>query len=653
MQQYREYDSDEAKLKAYGHRVWQAESKFQRLEGHARKWLSRYENIPDPKAFSGNGHNVTVPDGTSIIDSLFSALTATDVSAMVHAIGQGTADQEELAAAALTKEWDVAKVPQRTSKAIKDSLLVGIGWVKVGFEMYTSEEELPRKDEDIWADIAALIDEAEQYGHDIDAATIAQHVPVTEVQESTLSERIVVDYVPWNRVLWDPVAKGVEDIRWVAQVTLMHPEEVKANPAFREYCARNKTTRKLDDLGADTFIELGIAGSDTNDEDGRVTVIEMHDAETGTVCTFPKGGDFLLNEAPGPFSLNDDLEDKLPFVPCILRQAPGRVRGISEMELMMPTLEELDLYHSKLATYLERMAPKFIAKKGVMTDSGREAMDSQEYGAVVELDAGGEVNDITEVKPPQLPSEVYNVIDKLRVNLRESTGVNELMRGLFPDRKRTATETAEVVNASAARQAEKRVQLERFYEAIARRVLQLMQMFYTQDRMVRYIDWQGPVEWTWSADDIVMESKLEIVLTPKEVKNWQSRRDDALATLNVLGPMAQPGPDGSSIVNPTELLRYVLIELGLPRRVVLLLLNLPEEQQQQMLAAQQAAAGMQAAQQVGVPRPDMVPGPMDAEQLAAATNQGEIPPEVLAAAFGTTPVTPQAAEAVSESLGQA
>jgi hypothetical protein len=292
-----------------------------------------------------------------------------------------------------------------------------------------------------------------------------------------------------------------------------------------------------------------------------------------------------------------------------------------------------------------------IGPKGAMTDSGMEAMRSQEYGAYVELDEGFTSSDITDMKPPQLPSEVYDMPNRLENAAREATGVNELMRGLFPDRKRTATETSEVVQSSAARQAEKRVQLERFYEAIGRRILQLMQMFYTADRMVKYVDWDGPVEWEWNADDIVFESRLEIVLTPKESKNWQTKRDDALALLNVLGPLAQPGPDGSSTVDQPEMLRYVLEQMGVKRRDILMILNLPEEQQAQQLAAQQAAAGMQSASQLGIPRPDMAAGPLDEQTLAAATNQGTIPPEMLAAAFGNGPGTPQAAELVSESTG--
>lgn len=652
MNAYREYGSDEAKLKVYTHRLIQGEEVFKRWSGAAKEWVQRYDAIPDPNQYSGNGHHIMTPTGTSIIDSLYSSLTAADVNVMVQAVGQGTRDQEELATAALGKEWTVTRASQRASKAIKDSLLVGLGWVKVSFESYASEQELPRPDIDIAQDVDALLAEAEAQGHDLSALDIAALVPLTEVKDVTFGERIVVDYVPWDKVLFDPTAKQVEDIRWVAQLTMMHPEEVKSHPAFKEYCARNKTTKKLKDIGSDHVIDLSVTAG-TNEEDERITIVEMHDSETGTVCTFAKGSDFLLNEAPGAFSMNDDLEDRLPFVPCVLRQSPSRVRGISEIELLTPTLKELDLYHSKLATYIERLAPKYVAKKRAFSDAGKEALASQEYGAVAELEDGAEVGDITDLKPPVLPSEVYAVPDKLENSAREATGVNELMRGLFPDRKRTATETSEVVQASAGRQAEKRVQLERFYEAIARRILQLMQMFYTADRMVRFVDFDGPVEWEWTADDIVMESRLEVILTPKEVRNWQSRRDDALAVLNVLGPLAQPDAMGTSVVDQAELLKYVLTEFGVPRATIIELLNLPEEQQAQMMAAQQAAAGMAAAQQVGVPRPDMVPGPMNAEQLAAATNQGTIPPEVLASAFGNTPTTPQAAEVVSESSGVA
>jgi hypothetical protein len=436
----------------------------------------------------------------------------------------------------------------------------------------------------------------------------------------------------------------------------MHPDEVKNDPAFKAYCSSRRQSAKLRDLKADSHIDKSILGdvADPSPEDERVTVFTVYDFQTGTVCTLAKDQKWLLNETANPYSINDDMEDKNPFVPLILRDSPRRLRGISEMDVLKDALSEDDLYHSRLGTYLERMAPRYVAAARAISQAGKEALKSQEYGAVVELEEGHDVSELTSLTPPQLMSEMYQMPEKIETAAREATGVNELMRGLFPDRKRTATETTEVVTASAARQAEKRTKLERFYLNIARRILQLMQMFYEQERMVRLVDDAGEVAWSFTADDIVFEFDLEIALTPKEAKSWQTRRDNALTNFNLLAPMAQPGPDGSSPVNVTELLRYTLSETGTPRRIISRILNLPEEQQRQVMEQLQKQAAQQQVAAGGAPRSDLVPGPLNAEALAAAANQGTIPPEVLAAAqAGATPVSPQAVETVSESAGVA
>jgi hypothetical protein len=657
MEMLREYKSDADKVKVYNHRLKQAQDMFDQWgKPAAEEWVGRYEGRPMKNQQTGKGHRVSVPDGTSIIDSLFSSMTAADVDIIAEAVGSGTLEQEELTTAAVSKEWDECKVNEHTAPGIKDSLLVGIGWAKTTYEYYVEEQELPRAMDDISMEIDAMLKQAEDAGSDIDFDTIAAAVPVTEVQETVLNAKVNVDYVPWDKMLFDPTAKTVEDIRWYAQVTLMPVEQVIENPVFKEYCKKSGTSKKLKDLRGDSTIDTSIFGDDAPygvaDEDTRVTVYEIADRETGTICTMARNADFFLNEAPNPLAINDHGEDWAPFVPLILRKSPGRVRGISEMELMLPTLRELDLYHSRLATFIERFAPKFLVEEGAISEAGKRALRSQEYGTAVEMKTG-RVNDIKDLVVPQLPAEIFAVPDKLQQALREATGVNELMRGLFPDRKRTATETAEVVSASAARQAEKRVQLERWYTAIARRMLQLMQMFYTEDRMVRYMDWDGPVEWQWTADDIVFETKLEVSLTPKENKTRQSERDEAQLMLNTWGPLTQPDPaTGVRMVDPTQLYRLVGKKFGLKRKELALLMPTPEEQQIQQLAAQQGAAGMASAQQ-GLVDPTMVPGPLPADELAAATNAGQVPPELIAAAQGIGPGGPLGSEILSEDLGVA
>jgi hypothetical protein len=653
---FRTYKTDEDKVKVYTHRFIRADEEADKLKKVAKDWVERYENKPKSNQHTPKGHRVSVPSGTAIIDSLYSSMTAADIDIRVDALGTGTADQEYLASAALSKEWDICKVGERGNRAIKDALIIGVGWVKVGYEYYAEEQELPRTDEEIAADVGELIAEAQAAGSDLTNDDIAARVPVTKVEDVVLKSKVTVDYVPWDRMRWDPDAENLEDVRWYAQVIHMKPEEVRENPEFVAYCASAGTSKKLKELrGTETTVAtptLGGGVDKLDTEDDRIPVIEMHDSETGTVCTYAKGTDFLLNEQPGLFAINDELPDRSPFVPCILRGTSSRVRGVSEMELMLPTLRQLDMYHSRLATYVERFAPKIFVPKGALTKNGEKALRSQEYGAAVEYEAGA-FDKPTPFEPPQLPAEVFGVPDKLEDNLRESTGVNELMRGLFPDRKRTATETAEVVTASAARQAEKRVSLERFWGEIGRRMLQLMQMFYTEEQLVRYQDYEGPIEWQWTADDIVFETKLNIALTPKETKNRQTERDEGTMLLNVLGP-ASTTPDpvtGAPLIDPRELYTMVLEKMGLPRRDITRVLRTAEQAQIAAMEAQQTAAAAANAN-AGVPRADMAPGPMDEAALAAAANEGTIPPEILAAAQGIVPGSPDAVETISEDLGQ-
>lgn len=655
MKTYRKYKTDADKVKVYEHRLNQAEQQNEKWHVEANKAWARYEGQTRSTAMSADGHNVSgsTPVFIGTIDSLYSSLTAAEIAVVLTPKGQGTDDQAYVGTAALEQEWEATKTPERGNAAIKDALLVGAGWVKVGYEFYEEENEVPRPREDVIEEVNRMLEEAAAAGDNApDAMQVMNSVPLTATEMVTLSDRVVVDYVPWDMVLLDPTAKRFGDSRWIAQKQYMTVAEVQGNPLFQEYVRSRRNGKKLDDLKADTSIEKGILGqlADPSDEDERVTVYTVYDFETGNCCTYAKGSDFLLYESVNPFSFNEDVEDQSPFVPIILRKTARRIRGVSETDAMKTSLDELDIYHSRLATYLERMAPKYLAKSRAFTPSGKEAVKSQEYGAVIELEEGFEPADVQDLKPPALMQEMFEMPAKIEQSIYNAVGSSELMRGLFPDRKRTATETTEVVTASAARQAEKRTTLEAFWSGIAQRVLQLMQAYYDKERIVRLVDDAGDVAWSWSAEDIAGSFDLEIALTPKEANSWQARRDNALANLNVLGPFAQPGPDGSSPVDVTEMLRYILTELHTPRRIIRMLLNLPEEKQQQMMEQLQAqAAGAMAGQ--GMVRPDMVPGPASAQALAAATNQGTIPPEILAAAQGSTPVSPEAVETVSEDIG--
>lgn len=653
---YKAYKSDKDKVLVYENRLRQAEDFNAKWHKEVEAAWRRYEAVRRADAMTGTGHYISgaTPMVIGNVDSQYSSLTSADIDLVVTPKGAATEEEAYVATAALHEEWQLTKTQPRGNQAIKDSLMGGIGFVKVGYEYAEELAEVPRPQEDVLADTEAMLKQAEGVAGGPSFADIQAAIPLMQTEQTILVDRVVVDYVPWDMLLWDTAAKSWSQLRWVAQKTMMPMDDVKDDPGFQEYAAAKKHTKDLKNIAADAYLDEDITGvfADKSKDDERITVYTIYDFETGTVCTWAKGTKFLLNEQPNAFALNLDPEDKNPFVPIVLRKTSSRVRGISEPEVLREIATEKDLYHSRLGTIMERIIPKVMAEGGTFTEAGRNAIGSQEIGAIVETAPGKDPGMVKEFPTPHALPEMFQMPQVLEQAGRDATGVSELQRGLFPDRKRTATETTEVVSASATRASEKRNALEDFWLGIARRILQLMQLFYEHDRVVRLADDDVDVPWEFNVEDIAGTYGLELALTPREAKSWQQRRDDALATLNVVGPLAQPGPDGSSPVNVTGLLRWVLTELNIPRRVIRQILNLPEEQQIQAYNNVQSQAAQAAAGQ-GQLRPDMVPGPLSAQALAGAANQGSLPPEVLAAAGGTGPSAPQAAEQVSESAGVA
>lgn len=652
---YHKYPNDEAKAEVYEHRLFIADQDFNKWKSKAEEWYSRYENRPRRAQVTAKGHRVNVTTGVATIDSLFSAMTAVDIDVTASATQGAPRIMGELAGAALSQEWDLLDGQVQTNAAVKDALVVGIGWVKVAYE-YESEVQMQNRNlDDIRQDIAVLLAEAQGIQGAPTPEQIADLVPVEESVEVVLRDRIVVDYVPWDSVRTDPNAKRIEDVTWVAQCNKVHLEDVKNNPAYRAYCKRTRGgLSRLDELkGSSTYATEMLPSGKPTDDDQFAEVVEFTDLRSGTVCTFVRGQKWLLNETVNPFMLNTDLHRRSPFVPLVLRKTNTRLRGVSDMELMAPSLDEQDIYRSKTATFIERFVPKVIGPEDALTEEGKRNLSSSEYGSYVSVAREYAGDPITPMNPPVLPSESWDMERRVEESIREATGVNELMRGLFPDRKRTATETAEVVSASSARQSEKRNTLEEFYMNIFDRVLQLMQMFYDQERMVRYVDpAYGEVEWAYTQDDIQNKFKLAVHLTPKEAQTRQQMRDDALAYFNMMMPLAmQPQQDGSTLVDGAKLVEWFSLQYGLSRTEVLDILNLPEEKQAQQLAQQQAMAA-QAGAQAGMVNPGMTTGPLGPGEVAALTNQGAVPPEVAAQAVGGIgPGVEQAVEAVSESAG--
>jgi hypothetical protein len=568
---FRVYKDEETMLKVYDRRLRIADRKFDTGKDEREGFMDRYANEVEADQVNEDGHRVTVTSGIGIIDTMYSSMVAVDVQFMLEQIGNGTAAQALAATRGLNQAWRDTKGQKRSKRAIKDALIADVGWVKVYYD-YVEDVELQDVPQEALEE--QLLEYMEKHGLDemseeaIEEGVAAEELKLTEEVPIVLRDRICLDYVPWDMIRYDPSAKQIEDVRWVAQYTLMPEAEVKGNPAWEEFVKLRYGARKgpkmLEDLegdarvsvGMDMDTELGDLAADDENDDSRVTVVEMWDFETGLVTVFPYGNsELVLHQRVNPLMMNLDLEDRNPFKPLIIRDDPRQFEGLGDMRIIQPALEELDEYRSNAATYVARTIPKFFGPESALTQAGKEAFKSPVWGEYVGISDGYSKDQIGQVQIPQLPQEAFQIPEQVQYEMKEATGASEPMRGVFPTRRTTATETQIVTGKGEERQAERRGSLEDWYISVARCMLQLMQVYYDQERMLRYTDDLGQeFVWKWTKEDIAMDCDLLISLTPKENLTRDQRVQRAMGYMNLALPLPE--------TDRGELLRFVAREMG-------------------------------------------------------------------------------------------
>ncbi len=599
---FRVYEDEETMLKVYNRRLKMADTDYERREPEYRSFIRRYRNEATEEQVTDDGTRVNVTQGIGTIDTMFSSLTAVDVEFILRRKGAATEAQTIAATTGLNQAMDDTKMQRRAKKAIKDALIVDVGWVKVYYD-YVEDVEVRDKPE---AAVLAEVAELKGKQPNITSAVIEKMVEMTEEVPIVLRDRVCVDYVPFTDIRYDISAKQIEDARWVAQYTKMPADEVRFNPQWREFVLDRygdvDGARKLDDLEGDSNVTAGMDYADVEGlgpddsvaDDARTTVIEMWDLETGLVTVYPKNHeDLILHQRVNPLMFNLDLEDRNPFKPLIIRDDPSSLEGLGDMRVIQPSLEELDIYRTNLARHVERSVPKIFGPKDALGQQGRKALENDEWNAFVGLEAGHTYQEFGQPDIPTVQAEVYNLQERIQAEMEETTGSNEITRGVFPAKRTTATEAQLVTTGGQARQGERRSCLEEWYNDIAGTALQLMQLFYDRERMMTFVGDAGEeFEWTWTKEQIAIEADLEVSITPKENLTREERFQRAIFVANMTLPL--PEADRVSIM------QWLYREAGLDEDLVRKLVKAPDEAAMGQMAEGAAANVFAEGQQKNI-----------------------------------------------------
>jgi len=496
-------------------------------------------------------------------------------------------------------------------RAVKDFLIFGHGWLKVGWRFVEQEQTLGDRDLDaMYAEQVATADSAAMQMPALagDLPTndeIAANLPtsaMTIVEDQAFVERVS----PFD-IFVDPEATCMDDIAWIAQRIVRSLEDVQSDKRYKPSVRKRLSA----DAGVKGARDDGLGTTEQYVDDDRITLYEYYDIESNTVSVCAENGDeFLLDPIPMPYAYGQ------PFIMLRNYDIPDRFYPLGDLESIESLQLELDKTRSQLMNDRKRYARKYLYHERSFGPEGREALESDDDGRLVPVvDENKPLSEVV-VPMPQSPlsPEIYAYSNIIEQDINTVSGVNEYARGQMPEIRRTATEASIIADAANARAADKLAIVELAIGQIARRVLQLMQQYMTGEQIARIAGPDGQDQFvSYVREDIIGEFDFTVEGGSTQPINDTIRKQQAVSLLNAIAPLV------GTVIDPQALALHVLrdgFDIKNPEKFLV--------QQQPM-----APEGGGGAPPVGMPQNGAMMPPIP-DQVGAFAPTGGVPPELLA-----------------------
>ena len=590
-------------------------------EGYDMKWR-RMIDLYRGKTYWGDrdgwtsalkSDRISVNLAFSTINVIGPAVSVNNPKITVSANKESDADRAVFVEAVVNFLWRHFDYRKPFRRAVKDFLIIGHAWVKVGWKFVEEERQLTGYEID--DEVARSIQEIDEFAMENPAFAgdlpsdrdVVDSIPTTEMV--VLEDQPFVERISPFDMFVDPEATCLDDAKWIAQRIVRPLSEVKKDKRFKGSVRRNLQA----DSGLKVRWENDTERDDYADHVDRVTLYEFYDLESNTlsVCAH-EADDYLLDPTPMPYAFGH------PFVMMRNYDIPDIFYPMGDLDQIESLQEELNKTRTQMTNHRKRYARKYLYHERSFGPEGREALESDDDGRFVPVvDENRDLSSV--VTPlPQVPlaPEIYQQSGIIEQDINTVSGVSEYSRGQMPEVRRTATEASIIADAGNARSADKLATVEIVIGDVARRILQLMQQYMTAPQMVR-IQGRDAEEYyvAYTRDDILGEYDFSVEGGSTQPLNETARRQQAISLMNAVAPLV------GTVIDPNELARYVL-QFGFgvknPDKFMMQQQPMPQEGE----VPPEAAGGMEPPPMTG----GMAPGPVP-NQVFEAT--GGVPPELL------------------------
>jgi hypothetical protein len=493
----------------------------------------------------------------STINVIYPSVSVNNPHIAVNARKEQDGPRAIITEAVVNYAWRHWKYQTEVRRAIKDSLIVGHGWAKVGHRF--KEEEVTLTDEETGEELAARIAEADAYAGD--NPDFAADLPTDGEIEQALPEkkmvvkedRPFVERVSFKDMFVDPDATCPEDMTWIAQRMWRPLEDVQSDKDYAAAVRKGiQASKKADN---EPHRANGQDDAKIDSTVDWVCVWEYYNLLTDEWCVFADSGDgFLRKPEKIPFKTGH------PFVMFRNYEIPDEFYPIGELEMIEILSEELNATREDAFRARRKYRAKYLIRQDAFgSQDAMDALASTEDNVMVPVTGQEPLSDVLQPLPQvSLAPEFFNTSEMIEGDIDRTSGVSEYARGGMPEIRRTATEASISADASNARSADKLSMVELTIGQIASKVIGVLQQYMTGEMAVRVVGQDGaPLWFNFDKDHIAGEFDFEVEAGSTQPNNETFRRQSAQQLVEAMAPFAAAG-----VINHMELARLVLERFG-------------------------------------------------------------------------------------------
>ena len=362
---------DRARTEVHRSKKWRQGDKFD------DRWRSFIALYPGQQWNSeGKTDQLVVNVVFSTINVMAPAVAIQNPRFVVNAQKFDAIDKAGVVTEVLNYTWQRNDFQEEFRLSVLDFLLVGHGWVKVGYRV-AKKQPVVKVVDDLSVDGEVGVD-------DIEEGSGESNLIMRQGENRPVLERVS----PFNMFI-DPNARHPREARWIAQRTWRPVADVKLDERYSETQRHRVSGSHYSPWDSREGDARGGEGKDEpeNGDLSYVEIIEFYDIKANTVGTFALGTDAGPDAGPDDGWLIKPEEIKYafghPFVMLRNYEVPDMMYPMGDVEQIESLQLELNETRTQMLNFRKKYRRGYAYEKGTLDSEGISALEQDAQRPVV------------------------------------------------------------------------------------------------------------------------------------------------------------------------------------------------------------------------------------------------------------------------------